>query len=160
MTTTVLNTKISENENKIPDTSLVTTTTLNTKISEVENKTPDNSKYITTEEFNKLTAEHFAARSKLANFVNTTDFDNELTSLNKRITSNKTQHFKVQTKLNSLIRKDYDFVLGRMYFTGNDGSQNTIVYQPTLDKLEFKKNKGTNYDLHSIKLSAYRMERK
>ena len=110
MTTTVLNTKISENENKIPDTSLVTTTTLNTKISEVENKTPDNSKYITTEEFNKLTAEHFAARSKLANFVNTTDFDNELTSLNKRITSNKTQHFKVQTKLNRLIRKDYDFV--------------------------------------------------
>ena len=47
-----------------------------------------------------------------------------------------------------------------MYFTGNDGSQNTIVYQPTLDKLEFKKNKGINYDLHSIKLSAYRMERK
>ena len=44
-----------------------------------------------------------------------------------------------------------------MYFTGNDGSQNTIVYQPTLDKLELKKkkNKGTNYDLHSIKLSGY-----
>ena len=48
-----------------------------------------------------------------------------------------------------------------MYFTGKDGSQNTIVYQPTLDKLEIKKtNKGTNYDLHSIKLSGYRMERK
>ena len=156
VTTTVLNTKISKNENKIPDTSLMTETALNTKISEVENKTPDNSKYITTEEFNKLTAEHFAARSKLANLVNTTEFDNELTSFNKRITSNKTQHFKVQKKLNSLIRKDYDFVKGRMYFTGNDGSQNTIVYQPTLDKLELKKkNKGTNYDLHSIKLSGY-----
>ena len=43
---------------------LVTTTVLNTKISEVENKTRDNSKYITTQEFNKLTAEIFTARLK------------------------------------------------------------------------------------------------
>ena len=35
---------------KIPNTSnFVTTTVLNTKISEVENKIPDNSKYITTQ---------------------------------------------------------------------------------------------------------------
>ena len=34
---------------KIPDTSgLVTTTVLNTKISEIENKIPDNCKYIIT----------------------------------------------------------------------------------------------------------------
>ena len=39
MTTTVFNTKISEAENKIPNTSnVVTKTVLNTKISEVENK--------------------------------------------------------------------------------------------------------------------------
>ena len=38
MTTTVLKTKISEVENKMPNTSgLVTTAVLNTKISEVEN---------------------------------------------------------------------------------------------------------------------------
>ena len=50
MTTTVLNTKSSEVENKIPDTgSLVTA--LNTKISKVENELPDNSKYITIQEF-------------------------------------------------------------------------------------------------------------
>ena len=50
---------------KIPDTSgLVTTTVLNTKISEVGNKTRDKSKYITTQEFNKLTAENFTARLK------------------------------------------------------------------------------------------------
>ena len=48
MTTTVLNTKISEAENNITDTSsLVTTTVLNTKISEVENKTPNHDAYIT-----------------------------------------------------------------------------------------------------------------
>ena len=63
MTTIVLNTRISEVESKIPNTSsLVTTTVLNTKISEVENKIPDHAKYITTQEFNKLTAESFEAR--------------------------------------------------------------------------------------------------
>ena len=52
MTTTVLNTKNSEVENKIPDTgSLVTATALNTKISKVENELPDNSKYITIQIF-------------------------------------------------------------------------------------------------------------
>ena len=41
-TTIVLNTKINEVENKIPNTSnLVTTTVLNTKISEVDNKIPE-----------------------------------------------------------------------------------------------------------------------
>ena len=58
-------------------------TILNTKISEVENKIPDNSKYITTQEFNKLTAENFEARLKQADLVNKTDFDNKLTSFNK-----------------------------------------------------------------------------
>ena len=54
MTATVLNTKIIEVENKIPDTSsLVTTTVVNTKIDEDENKIPDHAKYITTHEFLK-----------------------------------------------------------------------------------------------------------
>ena len=38
---------------------LVTTPVLNTKISEVENKIPNHDKYITTPEFNKLTVEIF-----------------------------------------------------------------------------------------------------
>ena len=65
MTATVSNTKISEGENKIPDTSsLLTTTVLNTKVSEVENRIPHHDKYITTPEFDKLTAEDFTARLK------------------------------------------------------------------------------------------------
>ena len=39
----------------------MTTTVLNTKISEAESKIPNHDKYITTPKFNKLTAEHFAA---------------------------------------------------------------------------------------------------
>ena len=122
-----MNTKITEVENKIPNTrsGLVTTTVLNTKISEVENKIPNHNKYITTPEFNKLTAELFAARLKQANLVTKTDFDNRLTSFKRRINSNKTKYLEVQNKLNSLITKDYNFFLGRIFFTSNDGSQNT-----------------------------------
>ena len=46
MNTGVLNTKIGEVENKIPNPSnLVTTIVLNTKIREVENKIPDDANY-------------------------------------------------------------------------------------------------------------------
>ena len=63
----------------------------------------------------------------------------------RKITSNKTKHLEVQNKLNSLITKDYRFFLGRIYFTSNDVSQNTFVYQSTRDALELKKNKDVNY---------------
>ena len=66
------------------------------------------------------------------------EFDNKLKQ-------NKTKPLEVSNKLNSLISKDYNFFLGRIYFTSNDGSQNTFVYQPTLDTLELEKDKGTDY---------------
>ena len=40
--------------------------------------------------------------------MNKTNFDNKLTNFDKRITSNKTKHFEVRKKLNSLITKDYN----------------------------------------------------
>ena len=112
--------------------------------------------------------------------MNKTDLDNKLTSFNKRITTNKTKYIEVKMRLNSLITRDYNFFIGRIYFTSNDGSQNTFVYQPTFDTLELKKDKGTDYVLswkskgmfnfklkplyttflHSIKLSEYRIEMK
>ena len=71
--------------------------------------------------------------------MNKTNFDNKLTRFNERFTSNKIKHLEVQKKLNSLITKDYNFFFCRIYFTSNDGSQNTFLYQPTLDTLESKK---------------------
>ena len=53
-----------------------------------------------------------------------TDFDNKLTSFNKQISSNITKHLEVEKKANSLKTKDYNFFLGRIYFTSNDASQN------------------------------------
>ena len=129
MTPSVLNTKISKFENKIPNTNgLVTTTVLNTKFSKVENTVPTHDKYITAPKFNKLTVAKFTARLKQVNLVNKTDFDKKLTSFNRQITSNKTKDLEVQKKLNSLITNEYYFFLGRMSFTSNDGSQNTFFY--------------------------------
>ena len=72
---------------------------MNTKISEVENKTPDNSEYITTQEFNKLTEINFAARLKQADSVKKeTDFDNKLTTFNKRISLRKQSICKFKKK--------------------------------------------------------------
>ena len=119
-----------------------------TTISEVENKNPDNFKHITIEEFQILTAENFEARLRQAHLVRKTDFDNKLISFNKRITSSKTKHLEVQKKLNSLIINDYNFFLGRIYFTSNDGfKKNTCVYQPTLATLKLKNDKDTDYVL-------------
>ena len=72
-----------------------------------------------------------------------TEFDNKLTSSNKRIISNKTKHLEVEKKLDSLIIKDHNFFLGRIYFASNDGSQNIFVYQPTFNALKI--HKGTEY---------------
>ena len=81
----------------------------NTKIAETEKKIldHDHSKYITTQEFNKLTAENFAARlaqAKLAfkadidDFVQKTNFDEKLKNVNKKVTSNKTKHVEAENK--------------------------------------------------------------
>ena len=123
MTTNVLNTKITEVENKIPNTSsLMTTTVLNRKISKVENKISNHDKYITTLalEFIRLTAK----RLTQANLVSKNNFDNKLISFNRKITSNKTKYLEVQKKkkLNNLITKDYKFFFGRICFASNDGS--------------------------------------
>ena len=96
MTTTVLNRKISKLRTKYQI--LVTITVVNTKISEVENKVRDHAKYIATQEFNKLTSEKITAKLTQANLVSKIDFDNKLRSFNIKINSNKTKYLKVQRK--------------------------------------------------------------
>ena len=65
----------------------MTTTVLNTKIWEVENKIPHQAKYITVKELHKLITKNFAARLKQPNLVGKTDFDNKLISFNRKIAS-------------------------------------------------------------------------
>ena len=60
-----------------------------------------------------------------------TDFDEKLKNINKKVTSNKIKNVEAKKKLTDLTEKiaqisekGYDFLLGRMYFTGDDGYQN------------------------------------
>ena len=79
-------------ENKIPSiTGLVKKTDYNTKITDIENKLNNHNhvRYVATSEFNTLAANVFNARLAQPNL----DLDAKLSSLNKKITANKTKHF-------------------------------------------------------------------
>ena len=90
-------------ENKIPDVSnLVNKTDYNTKVTEIENKLTNHNhdKYIDTQEFNKLAANVFNGRVAQAKLITKMEFDSKLSSLNRKITSNKTKNLFVENKLN------------------------------------------------------------
>ena len=75
-------------ENKIPSvSSLVKKTDYDTKVKEIEKKITDHKhdKYITTPEFNKLTAENFAARLAQANLITETDFEQNYQALIEKL---------------------------------------------------------------------------
>ena len=119
-------------ENKITDvSSLVQKTDHDTKISGIEKKLTDHNhdKYITTPEFNKCSAEMFAARLAQANLITKTDSDNKLISLNKKVDSNKTKHLLVENKLKKLQAFDSIYFRGKSYFE-EDGAENYLVFQP------------------------------
>ena len=122
-----------------------------TALTTLENKIPDHIKYITTPEFNKLSAENFAARiapanlvskSDIANFIKETDFDDKLNNLNNKITSNKTKHVLVENESNGLSKKveaisrkgltedlinGYKILIGMKYFSSGI-FQNYLVF--------------------------------
>ena len=125
---TGLNAKVSELESKIPNitglptnsgfatngnkipvvSSLMKKADYETKILDIEKKVPDHDhdEYITTSEFNNLTAKNFTARLAQANLVTKIDFDDNLTSLNKKNYSNKTKHLLVENELKSSQKFD------------------------------------------------------
>ena len=83
-------------ENKIPSISgLVKKTNYNTKITDIENilNNHNHDKYVATSEFNTLAANVFNARLVQADLITKTDFDAKLSSVNRKITANKTKHF-------------------------------------------------------------------
>ena len=61
------------------------------KISEIEERLTDHNrdKYITIPEFNNLAASVFNARLAQVNLITKTDFNAKLSSLSRKITSNK-----------------------------------------------------------------------
>ena len=86
-------------------------------------------KYLTTREFNTLATDVFNARLAQANLITKTDFDAKLSSLNRKITSNKSKHLLVENKLKELETFDWIYIIGKVSF-GEDGTQNYLVFQP------------------------------
>ena len=92
------NTDKTELEKRIPNvTDFVIKTDCNTKINDIENRITDHNhnKYIDTPDFNKVAANVFNARLKQANLLTKTDFDVEMSNLNRKIASNQTKYVLV-----------------------------------------------------------------
>ena len=52
-----------------------------------------------------------------------------MSSLNRKITANKTKHLLVKNKLNKVKTFDSSYFIGKSYFE-EDGTQNYLVFQP------------------------------
>ena len=61
--------------------------------------------------------------------ITKTDFDAKLSSLNRKITQNKSKHLLVENELNKLKTFDSSYFIGKSHFEG-DGVQNYLVFQP------------------------------
>ena len=123
--------KLMKLRTKIPDTSgLVSTTVLNTQIGEVENKIPCVSGFVKKTDYdakikdcNKFTSDILGVKVKQKELVNKSDINKKPINSNKKVTSNKTKHRSWQKtnwsnkKRWTNIKKEYYFLLGRMYFT-------------------------------------------
>ena len=118
-------------ENTIPSVvSLVQKIDYVTKITQIEKKLSDHNhgKYITTPEFNTLAADFFKARLAQENLITKTNFDAKLSSLNRKITSNKTKHLLVENELKKLKTFDSSYFRSKNCFE-EDGTQNYLVFQ-------------------------------
>ena len=71
-----------------------------------------------------MAASVFYARLAQANLIAKTDFDAKLSSLNRKITSNKSKHLFVENELEKL-----KIFIGKSHFE-EDGTQNYLVFQP------------------------------
>ena len=132
MSTFATKTALTAVENKMPVVSrLVKKTHSNTKISEIEKKLSDHNhdKYITTPEFNTLAADLFNARLAQANLITKTVFDAKLSSLYRKITTNKTKNLLVENELIKLKTFDSSYFIDKSHFE-EDGTQTCLVFQP------------------------------
>ena len=73
----------------------------------------------------------FNARLAQENLITKTDFNAKLSSLNRKITSNRSKHFLVENELKKIKAFDSSYFIGKSHFE-EDGTQNYLVFQPVL----------------------------
>ena len=86
----------------------------------------------------------FNARLAQANLIAKTDFDAKLSSLNGKITSNKSKHLLIESELKKLKTFDSSYFIGKSHFE-EDGTQNNLVFQ--LIHRYFKRAVNSDYIL-------------
>ena len=101
--------------------------------------------YITTPEFNTLATSVFNARLVQANLITKTHFDAKRSSLNRKITSNKTKHLIFENELKNLKTFDSSYFISKIHVE-EDGTQNYLVFQPM--NRYFKQSAGVGNDNH------------
>ena len=90
-----------------------------------------------------------------------------MSSLNRKITSNKTKHVLVENELNKLKTFDSSYFIGKSHFE-EDGTQNYLVFQPMYryfkiiagvgngSHIDYWESKGLSDEvINSIKMSNY-----
>ena len=138
-TRVVLNTKISGVDNKIPDvTGLIKKTNYDVKVKYIEKK------YFITADYKRLMIckekpKKLVSKSDISNLVKSSDLNTKFSIL-----ATKAELKAEQDKIVKLETLDLNFFLAK-YFFGDDGFRNMFVYQPTLDTLDLKKDRGTDY---------------
>ena len=85
-----------------------------------------------------LASNVFNTRIAQANLITKTDFDAKLSTLNRKITSNKTRYL--------LIGKELSYLHGKSYFD-EDGTQNYYIFQPISKYLKVASVNDINYIL-------------
>ena len=84
---------------------------------------------ITTPGFNTLAVDVFDTRLAQANLIPKTDFDAKLTSLNMKITWNRSKHLLVENELKKVKTFDSGYFIFKSHFE-EDGTKNYLVFQP------------------------------
>ena len=113
---TDFNTKVTGIEGKIP--SIIGLAT-NSELSAVENKIPD-----------------------VSSLVEKINLYSELKKISDTIASNKSRHLEIENELKKPQKFDAAYFRGKNYFDGNDGAQNSLVFQ--VGEKYFKNNSGSN----------------
>ena len=76
-----------------------------------------------------MAASAFNARLTQANLITKTDFHATRSSLNRKITLNKSKHLLVENDFKKLKTFDSSYSIGKSHFE-EDGAQSYLVFQP------------------------------
>ena len=136
----VKKTKLTELENKIPD---ISNLAAKTALTTVENKIPSVNNLVKKTGYNTKVTE---IETKLNNhnhdkYIDTSEFDAKLLSINKKITQNKRKHLLVQNDLNKLKTFYSSYFIGKSHVE-EDGTQNYLVFEPLYKHFKVITNTG------------------